>query len=46
MQCQRNNPLFCNGEAVGIVDNGGNKLSICNGCREHTEPFIERFKGG
>ena len=46
MKCQRNNPLFCQGEAIGLIDNVINKLPICNGCRESNEPFIKRFKEG
>lgn len=39
MQCQRNNPLFCEGEAIGLIDNN---IPICNGCREFNEP-IKKF---
>jgi len=43
MKCQRNNPLFCQGEAIGFVDDVSGKIPICNGCREFNEPFIKKF---
>ncbi len=39
MKCQRNNPLFCEGKAIGLIDN----KPCCNGCREFNEP-IEKFE--
>ena len=44
MDCQRNYSKFCEGEAVGIIDNVTNRIAVCNGCKEHTEPFIKRFE--
>ncbi len=43
MKCQRNNPLFCDGESIGLIDNVTNKIAICNGCREFNEP-IKKFE--
>jgi len=40
MNCQRNLPEFCQGEAVGTIEGGEN---ICNGCREFNEPFLKKF---
>ena len=39
MKCQRNNPLFCEGKAICLIDN----KPYSNGCREFNEP-IEKFE--
>jgi len=43
MECQRKYSKFCEGEAIGLIDNVTNKIAICNGCKEFNEP-IEKFK--